>query len=43
MKTTTFLSVTAGVTLVWVAALLLIPPFARAVEQAMLVFLMTVA
>ena len=43
MKTTTFLSVTAGVTLVWVLALLFIPPFARAVEQAMLTFLMVTA
>ena len=39
MNTKTFLSVAAGITLVWVLGLLLVPPFARAVEQAMLVFL----
>ena len=43
MKTRTFLWVTAGITLVWVLGLLLVPPFAGAVEQGMLMFLLITA
>ena len=43
MSTKTFLSVTVGVTLIWVLGLLLVPPFAVAVEQLMLGFLMLTA
>lgn len=39
MKTRTYLVVCAVVSVGWVAALLLVPPFAQTVEQLMLGFL----
>ena len=41
MKGRTYLKVCAGITLVWVAGLLFVPPFALAVEQVLLLFLST--
>ena len=41
MKTQTYLRLCAGVTLVWVLALLFIEPFAQAIEQLILLFLST--
>ena len=43
MSAKTFLSVTGAITLVWVLGLLFVPPFALAVEQAMLAFLAATA
>ncbi len=41
MKTKTYLQLCAGVGLVWVLGLLLVPSFAQLVEQLMLLFLST--
>ena len=43
MTTKNYLLLSAGVTLVWVLGLLLIPPFANAVENLMLLFLLNSA
>lgn len=39
MSTRTYLLVSGGITLVWVLALLFVPPFAQTIEQLMLLFL----
>jgi hypothetical protein len=36
-----YLLLSAGITIVWVLALLFIPPFARTIESLMLMFLST--
>jgi len=41
MSNATYLKVCAGVGIVWVLGLLLVPPFAELIEQLMLLFLST--
>jgi hypothetical protein len=41
VKTTTYLRLCGGLTLVWVLALVFVTPFAELIEQLMLLFLST--
>ncbi len=41
MNNTTYAKLCGGIALVWTLALLFIPPFAKTVEQLMLLFLST--
>ena len=43
MKTKTYVTLSAGLTIIWVLALLLVPAFADTVEGLMLLFLSTSA